>query len=173
MTAIAIAAGGGGDAVTAAMLAPALPELGIRAVMSYSWDRFMIDPAPGPRTAGEFEGLIDRGGVMEIPVSASLRSGRSTLPRLAGYLNQPLLLLDPSGGASGMAETVTCAAKAFAAREVMVVDVGGDILAEGHEVSLRTPLADSLALVHSLSPQQCDRACLCECWWRVSGSTAN
>ncbi|MFE3059178.1 DUF1152 domain-containing protein [Nocardia sp. NPDC059239] len=54
-TAIAIAAGGGGDAITAAMLAAAMAELGIAAIMSYSWDRFMIDPAPGPRERADFE----------------------------------------------------------------------------------------------------------------------
>ncbi|MFE2999422.1 DUF1152 domain-containing protein [Nocardia sp. NPDC059246] len=88
-TAIAIAAGGGGDAITAAMLAAAMPELGIAAIMSYSWDRFMIDPAPGPRERADFEGLIDRDGVAEIPETAALLRGTSPLPRLAGYISYP------------------------------------------------------------------------------------
>ena len=146
MPAIAIAAGGGGDAIAAAMLASAMPDLGIQAIMSYSWDRFMIDPAPGPRSATDFQGLIDRGGVMEIPAGAALHKGQSTLPRLAGCIDKPVLLLDATSGAAGMAELINCAAEVFAAAEVVVVDVGGDILAEGHEDSLRTPLADSLTL---------------------------
>ncbi|RDI53894.1 hypothetical protein DFR68_10214 [Nocardia mexicana] len=123
-----------------------MPDLDIKAVMSYSWDRFMIDPAPGPRTRDDFEGLRIRHGVLEIPVTAALKKGRSTLPRLAGYLDRPLLLLEAAAGAVGIAELIRCAATAFDATQVIVVDAGGDILAEGHEASLRTPLADSLAL---------------------------
>ncbi|MBF6328707.1 DUF1152 domain-containing protein [Nocardia transvalensis] len=144
--AIAIAAGGGGDAVSAAMLASVMPELGVTAIMSYSWDRFMIDPSPGPRVREDFHGLVDRGGVAEIVETAALRKGRSTLPRLAGCISHPLLLLEADAGATGLAELIGRAAAVFDADEVVVVDVGGDILGEGHEASLRTPLADSLAL---------------------------
>ncbi|APA97337.1 DUF1152 domain-containing protein [Nocardia seriolae] len=145
-TAIAIAAGGGGDAVTAAMIASAMPELGIAAIMSYSWDRFMIDPTPGPRIRTDFVGLVDRGGVAEVRRTAALRHGTSTLPRLSDCVAQPLLLLEAAGGAKGMADLMRCAAAAFDADELIVVDVGGDIVAEGHESGLRSPLADSLAL---------------------------
>ncbi|MFC9965716.1 DUF1152 domain-containing protein [Nocardia ignorata] len=145
-TAIAIAAGGGGDAVTAAMLARAMPELGIAAIMSYSWDRFMLDPSPGPRVRADFDGLGDRSGVAEVLQTASLRTGTSTLPRLAGCIAQPLLLLEAAAGADGLADLMSQAVAAFGADELVVVDVGGDILAEGHETTLRTPLADSLAL---------------------------
>ncbi|MBY8856061.1 DUF1152 domain-containing protein [Nocardia sp. CA2R105] len=145
-SAIAIAAGGGGDAVSAAMLASARPELGIAAIMSYSWDRFMIDPSPGPRVRGDFDGLIDRGGVAEIPPTAALRIGQSTLPRLAGAIDRPLLLIEADEGAVGLSALIARAATAFDADGIVVIDVGGDILAEGHEVGLRSPLADSLAL---------------------------
>ncbi|WP_167491012.1 DUF1152 domain-containing protein [Nocardia terpenica] len=145
-TAIAIAAGGGGDAVTAAVLASAMPHLHITAVMSYSWDRFMIDPRPGPRVRADFDGWVDRGGVAEITATTRLRTGRSTLPPLAGRIGLPLLLLEAAAGATGLAELIDHAATAFGAEEVVVVDVGGDILAEGHETGLRSPLADSLAL---------------------------
>lgn len=149
-TALAIAAGGGGDAITAAMLAAAIPDLRVAAIMSYSWDRFMIDPTPGPRTRGDFDGLIDRGGVAEISPAAALRIGFSTLPPLAGCLEVPLLLLEAEGGAVGMAEVMRCAAVEFGTDEVVVVDVGGDIVAEGHEATLRSPLADSLALAAAM-----------------------
>src|SRR5438128_11183225 len=135
--AIAIAAGGGGDAVTAAMLASARPDLGIRAVMSYSWDRFIVDPSPGPRRRSDFYGLEERGGVAVIPETAGLHVGQSTLPRLAGSIAHPLALLEADAGAAGMAELLQCAAAAFEADELIVVDAGGDILAEGHEESLR------------------------------------
>lgn len=128
------------------MLASAMPDLGIAAVMSYSWDRFIVDPSPGPRARADFDGLIDRGGVAQIPPSAALRIGQSTLPRLAGAIDLPLLLVEADGGAVGLSALIARAATAFGADQIVVVDVGGDILAEGHEASLRTPLADSLAL---------------------------
>ncbi|MEV6771963.1 DUF1152 domain-containing protein [Nocardia sp. NPDC051030] len=149
-TAIAIAAGGGGDAVTAAVLASAMPELGIRAIMSWSWDRFMTDPAAGPRERADFDGLGDYGGVAQVTTTSRLRSGQSTLPPLAGSIGLPLLLLEASAGATGLAELIIRAVKVSGADEVIVVDVGGDILAEGHEPGLRTPLADSLALAAAL-----------------------
>ncbi|WP_067828604.1 DUF1152 domain-containing protein [Nocardia inohanensis] len=149
-TALAIAAGGGGDAITAAMLAAAIPDLGVAAIMSYSWDRFMIDPTPGPRTRDAFSGLIDRGGVAEIPPTAALRRGSSTLPPLAGCLEMPLLLLGTEAGAGGMSELMRCAATEFGADELVVVDVGGDIIARGDEATLRSPLADSLALAAAM-----------------------
>ncbi|WP_282777810.1 MULTISPECIES: DUF1152 domain-containing protein [unclassified Nocardia] len=145
-TALAIAAGGGGDAITAAMLATAMPELRVSAIMSYSWDRFMMDPTPGPRSSADFQGLAEHGGVATISATSTLRTGTSTLPRLAGSIAHPVLLLEAHGGAAGMASSISNAAAMSSADELIVVDVGGDIIAEGHEIGLLSPLADSLAL---------------------------
>lgn len=146
--ALAVAAGGGGDAVTAAVIASAMPDLEVSAVLTYSWDRLMIDPTPGPRSVADFDGLISlSGSVAEIPATASLRTGgRSTIPRLAQHLSLPLLLMDASAGAPGLASQICGAAEVFGADSIVVIDVGGDILAEGYEANLRSPLADSLAL---------------------------
>lgn len=147
--AIAIAAGGGGDVVTTSVLAPKLRHrFDVAAIMSYSWDRLIIDPTPGPRGVGDFDGLTCRHElVAEVTESVRLRGpGRSTLPSLAPYLAQPLLLMDPAGGAIGLADQFRAASSGFGADTLIVVDVGGDILAEGHEAGLRSPLADSLTL---------------------------
>ncbi|MFI6776677.1 DUF1152 domain-containing protein [Nocardia sp. NPDC050412] len=151
MTTVAIAAGGGGDVVTAAMLADKMPALGVAAIMSYSWDRLMIDPAPGPRTWADFQGLIDHGGVSEVPSTAVLRAdGKSTLPRLAEHFAQPLLLMDIEAGVNGLARQIRCAAAVFDADEIVLIDTGGDILAAGNEPGLRSPLADSAALAAAI-----------------------
>ncbi|NKY89781.1 DUF1152 domain-containing protein [Nocardia veterana] len=151
MTAVAIAAGGGGDAITASALAGALPELDIAAVMSWSWDRLMMDPTPGPRTAADFVGLVDRGGVCEVPQTARLSGpGRSTLPQLARHIPQPLLLIDASGGVVGLADQMRAAAGAFGADRLVIVDVGGDIVAKGDEGNLRSPLADAVTLAAAM-----------------------
>ncbi|MBF6240485.1 DUF1152 domain-containing protein [Nocardia otitidiscaviarum] len=145
--AIAIAAGGGGDAVTTSVIATKLSHLGVTAILTYSWDRLLIDPTPGPRTAADFDGLIDRGGVMQVPPTASLRTGgHSTIPHVAHCIPQPVLLMDIDDGAVGLIRQIVRAAELYAADEVIVIDIGGDILGEGHEAELRSPLADSLAL---------------------------
>ncbi|GEM31479.1 hypothetical protein NN3_24860 [Nocardia neocaledoniensis NBRC 108232] len=147
MTAIAIAAGGGGDAVTAAVIAQKMPDLRIEAIMSYSWDRLIIDPSPGPRSSADFYGLIRHDGFYEVTSTAGLRTGgHSTLPRLTRHIDLPILLMDINAGTTGLSNQIRSAAAAFDAEEIVVVDVGGDIVAAGHEPGLRSPLADSVAL---------------------------
>ncbi|WP_158675588.1 DUF1152 domain-containing protein [Nocardia stercoris] len=145
---LAIAAGGGGDAVTAAILARTLADQrDIVAIMSWSWDRLMIDPTPGPRGRNDFIGLTDHGGIAQVTPQSRLRGpGRSTLVRLAAEVQLPLLLLDGARGAVGLGEQFRTAAQVFGADELIIVDVGGDVVASGHEPGLRSPLADSLVV---------------------------
>ncbi|MEU0543947.1 DUF1152 domain-containing protein [Nocardia sp. NPDC005978] len=149
--ALVVAAGGGGDVISAVVAGHRL-GVDVAAVLSYSWDRLMLDPAPGPRTRADFVGGVEPApGVYEILGGSRLRSGaRPTLPAVAAVVRERVLLLDPVRGAAGLSTQITAAAKELAADEVIVVDVGGDILATGGERGLRTPLADSLALAASV-----------------------
>ena len=142
-----VAAGGGGDAITAAALAPIL-QLAEPVVLTYSWDRLMIDPVPGPRSAAEFTGLSHLAPhVLEVlPSTTPVSPAASSLPRLAGDLPARLLLFDPAGGTVGMAEQIRAAADFFRATGIAVLDVGGDVLTDGTDPGLRSPLADQLAL---------------------------
>lgn len=145
---LVVAAGGGGDAITASVLASSMPGIDAEAVMSFSWDRLMIDPRPGPRGCADFGGLRNlRGHAVEVLTSSHLlSSGTSTLIPLAEVLPHRLLLLDPIDGAVGLREQIRDAARYFRADSVLLVDVGGDILATGAEPGLRSPTADFLAL---------------------------
>jgi hypothetical protein len=144
-----VAAGGGGDAITAAALAASeRRNTGPPVVMTFSWDRLMIDPLPGPRTAADFSGLCEVApGLFEILASTRpIPPAGSSLPRLAAELPARLFLLDPVRGAVGMAEQITAAADHFRSERVDVLDVGGDALTDGADPGLRSPLADQLAL---------------------------
>jgi hypothetical protein len=143
-----VAAGGGGDAIAAVLLAPLFGVVGELTVLSWSWDRLIIDPLPGPRGVDEFVGLREhRPGVHEVLRSSSTRSpGGSSLPRLVRDLGARLFLLDGSGGVVGMAEQVAGVAAQVGADELLLVDVGGDVLAQGGEPGLRSPLADLMTL---------------------------
>jgi hypothetical protein len=116
--------------------------------MTYSWDRLLIDPLPGPRSARDFQGLAEVApGVHEVlSTTRPIGGAGSSLPRLAAELPARLLLLDPSRGAVGMAEQMTTAAKAFGFDELVLLDVGGDALTTDDDPGLRSPLADQLVI---------------------------
>jgi len=144
-----VGAGGGGDGLAALLLHHALGRDGRRAaVASYSWDRFVLDPAPGPRTWTDFDGLVARGPhCWEVTRDSRLRrGGTSTLALLAQHTTARYFLLDPHQGALGISQQLEEIIGTTEAADVTLVDVGGDVIARGDEPTLRSPLADSLAL---------------------------
>lgn len=145
---LVIAAGGGGDAITGSALTGPLGLTGPPVVLTYSWDRLMIDPLPGPRTARDFTGLrqLDPDVREVLPSTKPIGPAGSSLPRLAAEIPARILLLDPAGGAIQMAAQISAAAAYFHADTVAVIDVGGDVLTDGADPGLRSPLADQLAL---------------------------
>jgi len=144
-----IAAGGGGDAIAAAILSRALDAHGHRPhIATYSWDRLLIDPLPGPRDPSSFTRLEPVGdhNYRVTPKTIVGPPAGSTLPRLAAELDADLFLLDPRSGAQGLARQLSELARLLHASTITIVDVGGDILAHGDEPTLQSPLADSLIL---------------------------
>ncbi|MGL5808682.1 MAG: DUF1152 domain-containing protein [Nocardioides sp.] len=121
-------------------------------IMTYAWDRLMIDPLPGPpkrrrlRRASPARTRARRG----LPSSRAKPPACSSLPRLAGELPARLLLLDLTEGAFGVSGQIGAAAAAFGADELVLVDVGGDSLARVGDPGLRSPLADHLAIAACL-----------------------
>ena len=147
--ALLVAAGGGGDALAALFVHRALSPEGERPVVaSYSWDRFILDPQPGPRCPADFHGLSQiTPGNWEVTQDSYLVSGgRSTLTMLARYTGARFVLLDPRNGVSGLRAQLAELASALSAVNVTLVDVGGDVIAHGSEPELLSPLADSMAL---------------------------
>ncbi|GAA3491387.1 DUF1152 domain-containing protein [Streptomyces cremeus] len=144
-----IAAGGGGDAIATTMVHSALygprtPAL----VLTYAWERLVVDPVPGPRRPADFTGTVPVTPHLDLVVagSAPRPPAGSLLPRLARDLAPGLGLLDPYGGAESLARQIAEAAVFCGTREVDVVDVGGDVVADGREPTLRSPLGDALVL---------------------------
>ncbi|WP_329400707.1 DUF1152 domain-containing protein [Streptomyces melanogenes] len=149
MTRLIVAAGGGGDAVAAAMLDAALYGAEDRAVIfTYAWDRLLIDPVPGPRGADNFTGLIQlTPAVWTVPATARpIAPAGSTLPRLAAELPHTFALIDPHHGAEGITRQLEDLVRHLSPASIDLLDVGGDILARGDEPTLKSPLADALTL---------------------------
>ncbi|MFI8179244.1 DUF1152 domain-containing protein [Actinacidiphila glaucinigra] len=149
MTRLIVAAGGGGDAVAAAMLDAALYGDGDPAViLTYAWDRLIVDPLPGPRSPADFNGLRQlTPSVHVVPADAEpVAPAGSTLPRLAAALPHSLALIDPRRGAVGIVQQLDELIAKLSPESVDLLDVGGDILARGDEPTLKSPLADALTL---------------------------
>jgi len=149
MTRLIVAAGGGGDAVAAAMLDAALYGDKDRAViLTYSWDRLLIDPVPGPRGPTDFTGLEQlTPSVWTTPATARpIAPAGSTLPRLAAELPHTFVLIDPHHGATGITRQLEELVDRLKPESIDLLDVGGDILAKGDEPTLKSPLADALML---------------------------
>ena len=65
---------------------------------------------------------------------------------MAELLGAPTLLVDPHGGPAAVADGLVHAARHLEADAVVLLDVGGDVLAHGDEPGLASPLADAVLL---------------------------
>ena len=146
--ALYVAAGGGGDAIGASIVHAALGSPGDLHIATFSWDRLLVDPVPGPRDPTWFMGLerVGRWNARVLPTTTIQPPAGSSLPRLAAELPAALYLLDPRQATVGLRRQLEELAHHLDVSEMVVVDVGGDILAQGDEPGLRSPLADSLVL---------------------------
>ncbi|MEK6277530.1 MAG: DUF1152 domain-containing protein [Actinomycetota bacterium] len=141
--------GGGGDVVGALSTARLCQALGAEFVLGgVAWERFPIDPYPGPRSLEQIHGGKRLGS------AAVLADENTTTPegvafaeaRMAGFVCSDTVLLDITGGPTTVAEGIADAARALGCDLCVLVDVGGDVLAHGDEFGLASPLCDAVML---------------------------
>lgn len=141
--------GGGGDVVGALGVTDLLDGLGTEWILGgVAWERSPIDPRPGPRDLGEMRGgrscgstaLLTEGG------TTSLDGVEFSESKMASHLGRPVLLLDITPGPSSLANGLAAAAAELACDAVVLLDVGGDVLAHGDEPGLASPLCDAVML---------------------------
>ncbi len=145
-------AGGGGDALGALMIYLRVKSLGGSPILgSVVWERYPIDPYPGPLP---LESLLD---AEPIGWSAALVSGGTVAYRYGSELHFQLarvleaigergLFIDLSKGVAGVKQALQDAGEVLEVTGVIAVDTGGDILAVGCEDNLWSPLADAISL---------------------------
>lgn len=148
---LVIGIGGGGDVVGALATAETARLVhGSRPVVGgVTWERWPVDPLPGPRSVAEIEGgrpLADN--VLAAGPDTRVRANgvRFGESRMAGFLGEETVLVDPTGGPAAIAAGLTAAAAALEADLVVMIDVGGDALAHGDEPGLGSPLCDALLM---------------------------
>ncbi|MFF5477183.1 DUF1152 domain-containing protein [Streptomyces sp. NPDC012935] len=120
-------------------------------IFTYAWDRLLVDPLPGPRGVADFTGLEPlTPTVWSMPATARpIAPAGSTLPRLAAELPHTFALIDPHHGAEGITRQLEELVSHLEPESIDLLDVGGDILAQGDEPTLKSPLADALTLAAS------------------------
>jgi hypothetical protein len=151
--------GGGGDVVGALATAEltrlydgADPVLG-----GVTWERRPIDPLPGPRAVSEIEDaeelapcvLLARPGTRVRERTERERTGREVRfaeSGMAEFLGHPTVLVDINGGAAAVAAGLAQGARALGCDLLVFIDVGGDVLAQGAEAGLTSPLCDAVML---------------------------
>jgi hypothetical protein len=146
-----IGMGGGGDVVGALATAEAMriydgaePLVG-----GLTWERRPIDPVAGPRTVSEIEGAWPLApGVLLTGPRTRVRDREVYFAesRMAAFLARPTVLVDIVPGAAAVAESLSAAFTVLQRDLLVFVDVGGDVLAQGDEPGLRSPLCDALML---------------------------
>jgi hypothetical protein len=114
-----------------------------------TWERRVVDPEPGPRSAGEVEGARElASGVLA--ANAATRVAASGVifaeSRMAGFLGEDTVLVDVNVGVERIAAGLGAAAEALGCDLLVFVDVGGDALAHGDEPGLASPLCDAVML---------------------------
>jgi hypothetical protein len=143
--------GGGGDVVGALATAEhaRLYDRADPLVGGVTWERRPIDPVPGPRAAAEIE---DAEPIAPAVLRANPRTRvRTTEVRfaeshMAEFLGSPTILVDINQGVGAVADGLAEAADRLACDLLVFIDVGGDMVAQGDERGLTSPLCDAMML---------------------------
>ena len=155
--------GGGGDVVGALAVTKLLDNLDMRGSSAgeaeeepvsrwtlggVAWERSPIDPRPGPRSLEEIRGGRPCGSaaVLSEGGTTSLDGVEFSESKMASHLGRPTLILDITRGPDALAIGLAEAAEELGCDTVVLLDVGGDVLAHGHEPGLASPLCDSIVL---------------------------
>lgn len=148
---LVIGIGGGGDVVGALATAEFCrvydgsdPVLG-----GVSWERRPVDPVPGPRRAEEIENAEELAPAVLMAGPHTRVHGREVHfaeSRMAEFLGAPTVLVDVNAGPRRIAAGLRTAADRLGCDLLVFVDVGGDVLAQGHEPGLSSPLCDAVML---------------------------
>jgi hypothetical protein len=143
--------GGGGDVVGALATAEysriydgSRPVLG-----GVTWERWPIDPVPGPRAVSEIENGEELAPAVVLASQETKVRGRDVLfaeSRMAEFLGEPTVLVDVNPGPGVVAAGLAAAAQRLGCDLIVFIDVGGDVLAKGDEPGLTSPLCDAVML---------------------------
>jgi hypothetical protein len=137
--------GGGGDVVGALAAAELL---GDAVVGGLTWERRPVDPIPGPRRLDEVVGAepVNEAVALCGPDTSGPGGFLFCESHVARATGQRTVLVDPNPGPRAVAAALDDAAAQLGCGRIVLLDVGGDVLAHGDEAGLASPLADAVLL---------------------------
>jgi hypothetical protein len=138
--------GGGGDVVGALAAAELLG--GDAIVGGLTWERRPVDPIPGPRLLEEVTGAEPLNAAVALcgPDTSGPGGFLFCESHVARATGSKTVLVDPNPGPRAVAEALDDAAQRLGCDRIVLLDVGGDVLAHGDEPGLASPLADAVLL---------------------------
>jgi hypothetical protein len=122
-----------------------LPSL----VGGVTWERRPIDPLPGPRRIDEITDPVRRLSdcvVLAGPGTRTVQGAHFAEARMAEHLGTDTVLVAVDRGPSAIADGLADAAAELEADLLLFIDVGGDVLGNGTEPGLASPLCDAVML---------------------------
>jgi hypothetical protein len=146
---LCVGIGGGGDVVGALAAAGIAEAAGAPAELGgLTWERRPVDPLPGPRRMAEVTGCeaVHPAAALAGPDARGPGGFRFAEGRMAELLGRPVVLADPNPGPAAVGAGLAAAAGRLGCDVLVLLDVGGDVLAHGHETGLASPLADAVVL---------------------------
>ena len=113
-----------------------------------TWERPVVDPRPGPRRLDELSGAEPLNGAVALAGPDTRGPGGFAFAesRMAGVLGERTVLVDPNPGPVAVGVALADAASRLECDAMVLVDVGGDVLAHGDEPGLASPLCDAVML---------------------------
>jgi hypothetical protein len=138
--------GGGGDVVGALAAAELLG--GEAVVGGLTWERRPVDPIPGPRLLAEVVGAEPLNAAVALcgPDTSGPGGFLFCESHVARATGSKTVLVDPNPGPRAVAAALDDAAQRLGCDRIVLLDVGGDVLAHGDEPGLASPLADAVLL---------------------------
>lgn len=126
--------------------------LGLEAVCGgLTWERRVVDPLPGPRALSEVHDarVLNEAVALAGPQTTGRGGFRFAEARVAELTGEDVVLVDPHAAPAVVGAALGDAAAQLGCDHVVLLDVGGDVLAHGGERGLSSPLADALLLAAS------------------------
>jgi hypothetical protein len=113
-----------------------------------AWERLPIDPLPGPRSVEEIVGARPLADCVVLAGPETRTAGGAAFAEanMARFLGEDTVLVDVTPGPAAVATGLAEAARRLEVDLVACVDVGGDVLANGSEPGLASPLCDAVML---------------------------
>ena len=145
--------GGCCDVFGALGVSTLLDDLGTEWVRGgVAWERSPIDPRPGPRSLEEIRDGTPCGSaaVLTEGGTTSVDGVEFSESKMASHIGKPVLVLDITPGPAALARGLGEAAGKLGCDAIVLLDVGGDVLAHGDEPGLASPLCDAIVLAAGL-----------------------